>query len=372
MNDPYSEPANILIADDSVSHLQLLADMLKEHGYKPRPVSNGTLALQAAQHNPPDLILLDINMPGMDGFEVCRHIKADPALKEIPVLFISGANELMDKVNAFKSGAEDYITKPFQFEEVAARIKTHLELSRKKEELQEHCNQLNRMEKLRDGLTHMIVHDLRAPVSVVMGYLEVLEKKLAGKLDETEQKCLSASIANTNRLVEMVTSLLDISRMESGQMPLHRQACSISKLAMTAVDTFRPMLEAKKITVMSQPDTVKALGDEDVIRRILTNLIDNGIKHTASASELHVNISQHDGFARVEVTDNGPGIPAEYHTKIFEKFGQVGTGRPRYSTGLGLAFCKLAVETHGGQIGVKSTVGSGSTFWFTLPVAAIA
>src|ERR1035437_6404886 len=152
---------NILMVDDTPANLLLLEKMLMERGYKARPVLSGKLALLAARTEPPDLILLDIAMPEMNGYEVCEQLKADAALKDIPVIFISALNETIDKVKAFGVGGVDYVTKPFQFEEVYARVQTHL--------------QLRRLEKLRDDLTHMVVHDLRNSLKVICGFLEMLE-----------------------------------------------------------------------------------------------------------------------------------------------------------------------------------------------------
>ena len=151
---------SIMVVDDTPANLRLLTGMLKERGYKVRPVSSGKFALQTAKHDPPDLILLDIIMPEMNGYEVCECLKADEQLSGIPVIFISALNETMDKVKAFKVGGVDYVTKPFQFEEVQARVATHLELRRQKRLVQESNEQLRKLEELRDNLVHMVVHDM--------------------------------------------------------------------------------------------------------------------------------------------------------------------------------------------------------------------
>ena len=363
------EAPSILIADDSPSHLQLLSDMLKQHGYKSRPVSSGAMALQAAHARPPDLILLDVNMPGTDGYETCRQIKADANLARIPILFISGLNDLVDKVHGFQAGGVDYITKPFQFEEVVARVSAHLDISRQERELKERYDQLKALEKMRDNLIHMIVHDMRGPVCAMMGFLDTLQSKASGKLNDVEKRCLEGGIHGTDKLAEMIESLLDISRMEAGQMPLNRAACDLADLASSVIRALGSLLEKRHVETAFAPRAPKVFCDEAITRRILTNLILNAIKHTPECSPLRLELRKDDGLVRFELIDKGPGIPAEYHAKIFEKFGQVEARRQRHSTGLGLAFCKLAVETHGGQIGVESVVGEGSTFWFTLPVA---
>ncbi|MEI6149444.1 MAG: response regulator, partial [bacterium] len=206
---------DILVVDDTTANLQLIAGMLKDRGYRVRPVPSGKLALQAIQKEQPDLILLDINMPEMNGYEVCTILKADEALKEIPVLFISALDETMDKIKAFAVGGVDYITKPFQFEEVEARVKTHLklrrlqlELERQNRQLRENYEQLKKLEDLRDNLTHMVVHDMRSPLMGITGHLELLEMDAENKFSGDDLKYLRNARRSGLVLVGMVTSLL--------------------------------------------------------------------------------------------------------------------------------------------------------------------
>ncbi len=173
------QPADILIVDDTPANLQLLGGMLKDRGHRVRPVANGKLALQAAITTPPDLILLDISMPDPNGYEVCVQLKRQDRTRDIPVIFISALNETIDKVMAFGVGGVDYVTKPFQFEEVEARVACHLNLRRlqrdltlRNNELWQSNEELRRLQELRDNLTHMIVHDLRSPLSGVIGTLK--------------------------------------------------------------------------------------------------------------------------------------------------------------------------------------------------------
>jgi two-component system, sensor histidine kinase and response regulator len=190
MTDMKQNPANILIVDDTPDNLRLLTGMLLERGYKPRPVPNGALALQAARTEPPDMILLDIHMPGMDGYEVCRQLKRDATLKDIPVIFISALNETLDKVKAFSAGGVDYVTKPFQFEEVAARVNTHLilrELQRELQkqnlnlenlvaqrtrELEDAFTRLKRLDQIKSDFLGMISHEVRTPLNGILNLAE--------------------------------------------------------------------------------------------------------------------------------------------------------------------------------------------------------
>ncbi len=365
---------SILVVDDTPENLQLLSGMLKGCGYKARPVPSGEMALRAAANDPPDLILLDINMPDMNGYQVCEHLKADPVLAPIPVIFISALNETMDKVKAFHLGGVDYITKPFQFEEVHARVDTHLklrqlqkELEQRNRQLQENYDRLRELETLRDNLVHMIIHDLRSPLGLMAGYLDLIKTKLSAKLASSELGYLDVVGKHTEHLLDMVTTLLDVSRMEANQMPLRREAFDLAAEVRAAVESLGAMAGHRSFHVEAHPSAVPAHADKDVTRRIISNLVGNALKFTPDDGRIKISVRTKDSMAWLAVTDMGPGIPAEYHKKIFEKFGQVDKRAPRHSTGLGLTFCKLAVEAHGGQIGLESVVGKGSTFWFTLP-----
>jgi signal transduction histidine kinase len=366
-----SQPApGILIVDDVPANLELLAEMLRGQGYEPRPVPGGRLALQAARAEPPDLILLDINMPEMNGFEVCAHLKADAALKDIPVIFITAFAETEDKVKAFALGGVDYITKPFQAAEVAARVRTHLEIHRQRRELERNYVRLSEFEKLKETLVHMIIHDLRNPLAVIRGSMGVVMQREAQSLTKDSQKFMNAALAVTAKLAEMISSILDVGKMESGAMKLRRVPCDVVAIARSVLASVEPLRGRRELTVEASAASVAVTADADILLRVLQNLVDNALKFTPPAGWIRLAITPQDGRVRVAVQDNGPGIPEEYQRTIFDKFGQVATfeHQVKYATGLGLTFCKMAVEAHGGRIGVESREGAGSTFWFELPL----
>ena len=360
---------SIIVVDDTPANLHLLTGMLKERGYKVRPVANGKFALQTAKHDPPDLILLDIIMPEMNGYEVCECLKADEQLSGIPVIFISALNETMDKVKAFKVGGVDYVTKPFQFEEVQARVATHLELRRQKRLLQESNEQLRKLEELRDNLVHMVVHDMRTPLTAIYGFLRTLETLEGESLSDQGREFVQTALASTEDLVEMVSSLLDVSKMEAGEMKLNPTQCELLTIAREALARVEPLKGDRQLMLSGADKPVTVMADAEVIARVFQNLLGNALKFTPDDGRVTVSIEPGADAVRVLVQDTGPGIPPEYRERIFEKFGQVENPahEQRHSTGIGLTFCKLAVEAHGGQIGVDSEEGRGSTFWFTLP-----
>jgi signal transduction histidine kinase len=360
---------SIMVVDDTPVNLRLLTRMLQERGYKVRPVADGKFALQSAKHDPPDLILLDILMPEMDGFEVCERLKADEALAKIPVIFISALDDTMDKVKAFKVGGVDFVTKPFQFEEVEARVATHLKLRRQEHLIQESFDRLRELEISRDGLVNMIVHDMRTPLTSIYGFLQTLQTLEGESLSEQGREFVQTALASTEDLVEMVSSLLDVSKMEAGEMKLNLTPCELLTIAGEAIAKVAGLKGDREVVLTGADEPVTVMADAELLARVFQNLLSNALKFTPDDGRVTVSVESGPGVARVLVRDTGAGIPAEYREKIFEKFGQVenAANKRRYSTGIGLTFCKLAVEAHGGQIGVDSEEGKGSTFWFTLP-----
>jgi signal transduction histidine kinase len=367
MNTPNPDPvANLLIVDDVPANLQLLAGIFKRQNYKVRPAPSGELALRAAREQTPDLILLDINMPVMSGYEVCEQLKADETLKSVPIIFISALNDVLDKVRAFDVGGADYVTKPFHAEEVVSRVRTHLALRRQERQLQESLARLKELERLRDNLVHMIVHDMRSPLTAILSSLEMLQVKPPldpGTMD-TFLQLASRAGAGLNR---MTTQLLDISRLEAGRMPLLKEKQDLRETLRAAMESMTSLAGERSILLDAQGQ-VFVLYDRDIVGRVATNLLANALKFTDLDGRIELAIVRHAGFVRVAVADNGPGIAAEHHHKIFEKFSQAELSDKQLGTGLGLTFCKLAVEAHGGCIGVESVPGQGSLFWFTLPL----
>jgi len=359
----------VLVVDDVPENLDILVQILKDT-YRVRVAANGERALKlATSKEPPDLILLDIMMPGMDGFEVCRQLKTHKQLVDVPVIFISALDQVQDKVNAFTSGGVDYVTKPFQAAEVEARVATHLALRRQKRELQESYEKLRELEDLRDNLVHMIVHDMRSPLTGVVGMLELLQMDLREVMDEEQTTDMEEVRTSARTLVDMVSSLLDVSRMEAGEMPLRKKECDLSPVAEEALASLLALLKRCDVGIEPPSSKITADCDPEIIRRVIANLVGNAIKFTPPTGKVRVQFAMAPDYTKVMVSDTGPGIPPEYRDKIFEKFGQV-EGRQqgqKLSTGLGLTFCKMAVEAHGGEIGVDSVLGQGSTFWFTLP-----
>lgn len=374
---PSTSPSlnDILIVDDAPANLSLLAGMLKKSGFRVRPVPSGRLALTAAEHLPPDLVLLDINMPEMDGFEVCRRFKENDALRDIPIIFLSALTEPLDKVTAFQMGAVDFISKPFHIEEVLSRVRTHLKirglqlaLATRNREVETAYGQLKQLEKARDDLIHMLVHDLRAPLQGILGFLSLLKQdapKLAPRHLEFIQHCLNGS----ERLLGMINDLLDLNRLEAGKMPIHPHPVSPLDLLQQALNSLQGRTLNHTLRIDTSGAPMEIVVDPDLIRRVLENLVGNAVKFSPRESTIGITIRSTPSETQFEVSDEGIGIPAEFQASIFDKFAQLQHPIEGYSgsTGLGLAICRLIVEAHGGRIGVQSTPDHGSTFHFTIP-----
>jgi signal transduction histidine kinase len=360
---------SILMVDDNPANLQVLTSMLKQSGWRPRPVTSGQLGLQAARKEPPDLVLLDVNMPEMNGYEVCEQLKADARLADIPVIFVSALGETMDKVRGFAVGGVDYITKPFQLDEVKARVTTHLELRRQRRELQASYDKLRESERMRDSLVHMIVHDLRSPLTAISAYLELFGQAAKEKLGAETQEDVANALHATRNMIRMINGILDVSKMEAQMMKLDLRECDLVRVVGQSLDDLESLVGSRRLAFKPPAAPARVLADQEIISRIVQNFLANALRFTPADGEIHVGLVAEAEHVRVFVADTGPGIPPDFRESIFDKFFQIGGSAlpTNRSTGLGLAFCKMAVEAHGGRIGVDSELGKGSSFWFTLP-----
>jgi signal transduction histidine kinase len=367
MNAEPAHPGNILVVDDTAENLRLLSSMLGDKGFEVRPVTSGRNALQAAERAAPDLVLLDITMPEMDGIEVCRRLKENATLRDVPVIFLTALTDVADKLKAFGVGGVDYISKPFQIDEVLARVKVHIALRRAQRDLVRNYQRLQELEKVRDHLVHLIVHDMRSPLAVVMGNLDLMRMYLEGEMSADAEARLDAACLGVRNLTTMTNDLLDVSKMEEGKLALQRESCDLTELAREVAGSLSTLDRSRSITVDSA-GPVTASCDAGIARRILQNLVSNALKHTPSGSAVRIIATEMGDKVRVSVIDHGAGVPMEARAKIFEKFGavQARNARSYHSVGLGLAFCKLAVEAHGGRIGVDSNEPNGSVFWFEI------
>lgn len=378
---PGAVPSLILVVDDNRANREVLSRRLERQGYIVAMAEDGRQAMDAMRTRAFDLVLLDIMMPEMDGYAVLKEIKGDEALCHIPVIMISALDELDKVVRCIGMGAEDYLPKPFEPTLLKARIGSCLEKKRARDremhlfkQMQENFKHLQELEQQRDDLTNMIIHDLRTPLTSILTGMQTLG--LSGGLDELQQEMVDVSISGGETLLCMVNDLLDVEKMESRTMQLDYAELDAAELVDSAIGQVASLAETKNLTVKTQisPDLPSFGGDENKLRRVLVNLLGNAIKFTPADGTLTLKARL--GEAKQElvfsVSDTGEGIPVEACERIFEKFGQVESrqGGRTMSTGLGLTFCKLVVEAHGGGIHVDSMPGNGSTFTFAIPFTA--
>jgi two-component system, sensor histidine kinase and response regulator len=366
-----------MIVDDLPDNLQLLRRMLQDCGCEVIAFPDGAMALKAAYRRAPDLVLLDVNMPGMNGYEVCQGLKGHPSTQGVPVIFLSALNATEDKVKAFTYGGEDFITKPFFFEEVKARVEVHLKIHQYRRELEEKnqaleisLQDLAKVAATRDTLVHMVVHDMRNLMQSSLMNLQLLSKMRPDQFGVEGPLAVQDALASAFLLREMISTVLDLSKMESGAMELQVKPCDLRTIAKSALEPLRALQEAGHLVLHLPPEAIPVVCDPPIVGRILLNLVSNAVKFTPPLpGGIQVILQQSEEGARLAVRDLGTGIAPEHHEQIFERYNQgAGPGSERHqSSGLGLAFAKLAVEAHGGSIGVESELGYGSTFWFTLP-----
>ena len=366
-----SSQGTLMIIDDEPENLNVLGEMLRQAGWAVRAFPRGEMALAAARDDPPALVLLDIRMPDLDGYEVFRRFKADERLSQIPILFISALTAPADITAGFACGGVDYIAKPFRESEVLARIQTHLALRAAYLKLDQEHAQLQILERHRDLLTHMLVHDLRSPLQVIGGHLEMIADSTVGQLPGQVQESLHAAIHGTQQLNQMVSMVVDLSRMETTGIPLHPRAVPVSQLLRSTQSQALGPASSRRIAQQLPAACPPLWCDLELTTRIGVNLLANALKHSPPGSDIVLGADVVPNGVRIWVRDQGPGIPAAYQQRIFDKFGVIDlpAGDHPPSTGLGLAFCKLAVEAQGGSLGVDSPSGQGSTFWFILPTA---
>jgi len=369
---PTFQTGYVLVVDDEWKNRMLLRDILEVQGHDVDEAEDGEEALRKVAERCPDAVLLDVMMPRLDGFEVCRRLKSDPDTAVVPVILVTALSERSDRLKGMQAGANDFLAKPIDTQETLLRVRNAVHARRLYEQLQQGYRRLQELEALRHSLTGMIVHDMRTPLTALLGGLETMGA--LGDLNDDQQEFLNMSIQGGLILVGMINDLLDISKMEAGELALEREEVRADALAAQALAQVRQLGEDRSLEIRLEisPELPAFSADGEKLRRTLVNLLGNAIKFTPEGGSvvLSARPGDTDGELLFSVSDTGEGIPKEAFERIFEKFGQVANRKAgrRTSTGLGLTFCKMAVEAHGGRIWVESTLGEGSTFHFTLPV----
>lgn len=361
--------ATILVVDDEPANRSLLQEVLETDGHAFREAADGVQALREVARARPDAILLDVEMPELDGIQVCRRLKADPETAPIPIILVTAHSTRDERLSAMSAGANDFLAKPVDLAELRLRLRNALEMKRLYDRAESRFRRIVELERRRDLLVSMIAHDMRSPLATILASLELGATGDDGMPLPSVPSWIEDARCTAQDLSRLLTAMVDVSRLETGKMPVRPRPADMEQLARTAAAKLGR--RGRRVTVeVESPETVTVC-DPSIVLRVLINLLSNALDFTRPEDGVRVRIGRRGGAIEVTVCDRGPGIPSEFHSRIFEKFEQAHANEFgwRTSSGLGLAFCKLAVEAHDGQIGVESEVGVGSDFWFRLPVA---
>ena len=358
----------VLVVDDEPRNVQLLTDLLESRDFAVCSAGDGEQGLAMARDRLPDVVLLDVMMPRLNGIEVCRRLKGERQTETIPVLLVTALNARHDRLAGIDAGANDFITKPIDSGDLILRVRNAATTKRLHDRVARQLRELQELEAARDTLTHMIVHDLRSPLTGLCAYLDLLRMVGNGNAEVVEYVSEAQVVAR--RLTEMISQVLDVSRLESGQMPLSLVETDLAALLPAAVASLGPAPSEVRVSYELSGAEHRVMCDPEVISRVIGNLVGNAYKFTPSGGQVRLGLAVETGRALLTVSDHGPGIPVEFRSVIFEKFGQTPLGQAARmrSSGLGLAFCKLAVEAHGGKIGVEDAECGGSCFRIEFPV----
>jgi len=345
MKTDSSIPApNVLIVDDSPANLELLVGMLQDRGFRVRPVASGERALQAAQSEPPDIVLLDINMPDMDGYEVCRRLKADANLKEVPVIFISAMDGVIDKVKAFNAGGVDHIAKPFHLEEVESRVRTHLTLRAQKLEITRKNTELKTM-------LHIVCHDLANHFQVLSVSLEAIEQDPQADF-EMYLPLMKAALRNGIDLTEMIRKMRSA---EDKQMTL--RAVPLEAALAESLLLMQARLSAKELSIILEVPSANVLAEPcALVNSVFNNLLTNAIKFSHSGSHITIRATVEDDWVCVFFRDHGVGMPGDVLAHLFDlgkSQSRAGTAGET-GTGFGMPLMRRLVTQFGGRVEVTS------------------
>ncbi len=391
----------IFVVDDMPANIGVLSDFLTAQGFEVLIAQTGSSALQKIENAEPHLILLDIFMPGIDGFETCRRLKANPKTKGIPIIFMTALKDTVDQVKGLELGAVDYVTKPFQQEEILARIKTHLSISQLQQQLTNHNAELQAKNADLNTLTHTLVqqreelqvayaelaraarlkdeflanmsHELRTPLNAVLGIAEVLQEGIYGALNPKQIKSIHTIEEGGQHLLSVINDILNLAKIEAGKVKLEMTPVSAEEIANACLRLIETLAQKKsiKISITVNIDMAIIKADKRQLKQILFNLLGNAVKFTPERGEINLEINGDSKRGTVDfiVSDTGIGIEKSCMDMLFKPFVQLDSGlnKAYNGTGLGLSLVYRLTELHGGCVSVESELGKGSRFTVSLP-----
>ncbi len=381
--------ATILIVDDSPINLQVLMTILQDD-YAIIAATSGEKALTLARKQTPDLIILDVMMPNLDGYEVCTQLKANECTQTIPIIFVTSLSEVGNETRGFELGAVDYLTRPLNPPVLKARIKSHLTLQHLHQELQQKNDALAKATRLKDEFLANMSHELRTPLNAILGLSEALQDSLFGTLTEEQHHAIATVETSGKHLLELIDDILDLSKISAGKLELKTAPTCISTLCNSSLLLVKQQASERGIQLTHDlPSGLSSiLVDERRIRQVLINLLNNAVKFTPEGGEVSLRVAVGSGatwqgtvqvpeqfvtqpgqLILFQVTDSGIGIAPNDVPRLFQPFTQIDSqlNRTQSGTGLGLAMVKQITELHGGTVAVASQLGQGSCFTVALP-----
>lgn len=370
---PHAIKGDILVVDDLLENGQLLLQMLTEAGYEVRQAINGKQALRAVHYDPPDLILLDIRMPDMDGYQVCEELKNSETTAHIPVIFLSALNESLDKVKAFSLGGADYIAKPFDVTEVLARVKNQLTIARQQNQLAQqnqelqHLNaELSHSNTELEQFTSIVSHDLRQPLSSIKANVRRLMLKHWEEATPGIKERIERIDEITDRMNHLIDNLLTYARV-GGTPETDYQSVDCNRLLMQVLNNLQQAIADSQAQITIQ-DLPHLQANPIQLTELFQNLIANAIFYSGDAPpQIAIAATLQETEIHFTVRDRGIGVPEEAYDSIFQAFKRLNPHSPQPGTGIGLAICRKIVEAHRGRIWLESQVNVGTTFHFTFP-----
>jgi two-component system sensor histidine kinase/response regulator len=363
--------STVLVVDDEERNRLFLRPLLRDH-YRIIEAENAAAALAVLERERVDLVLLDVMMPEMTGFEACKLIKERHRDTFLPVLLVTGLTDQQQRRIGLQSGADDFLTKPVDPEELLLRTRAFLRLRAQDALIRQQLKQLKRMQSAQDELISLMVHDLRSPLSGIMAHLQLLLEGLAAG---TARQDAAAALRTADSMFSTLEDALQVRLLEEGRLEIHRVRVDVPELIKSAVATLEAVARRKKIDLELRVEAEQPASlDEKLVRRAIENLLGNAVKYTPSGRDIAVVVRQAAGAVVIEIADRGPGIPAEMRAGMFEKFGSVEAkkGGIRKGIGLGLYMVKLVAEGHGGKVEILDRDGGGALFRLELEASGIA
>lgn len=365
----------ILVVDDVIANVILLKALLKKEGYVIITATSGEEAISLVMNEKPDLMLLDVMMPGMSGFDVADRIKKNPEISDIPIIFLTALNSPTDIVKGFKIGANDFVTKPFNREELIIRITHQISLVAAKRIIERQTDELKETINGRDRLYSVIAHDLRSPIGSIKMVLNMLVTNLpVDKIGEEMFEFLKEANRTVENTFSLLDNLLKWTKSQTGKLNIVYQDSDVSDILSDIIEIFTLMAQLKdiKLTFTNPDNHIMVRVDNDIVKTVMRNLLSNAMKYSNPGGSVEVTTEDSDGFAVIHVIDHGLGISKENQEKLFKTgthFTTFGTANEEGS-GLGLLLVQDFVAKLGGKLWLDSEEGKGSTFSFTMPKAA--